>query len=173
LGGGPLLGPLLDQDGRCLRRWPIRLVSIAIGIVYCQLIVGAAMRHYGAGLAIPSFPFTNGGGELLPVSYDFYSVINFSHTRVGAGFASSVVLIACGSVLFSTQGLVRSARRWAIGCSVIVLLQVVLGILVVLHQKPRSLATVHVVLGAALLASLVVLRVSLGPHFISGRRLDG
>jgi heme A synthase len=166
-------GPLQGRDARALRLWPMRLVSISILLVYFQLIVGATMRHYGAGLAIPSFPFTGGSGELLPRSYDFYSMINFSHTRVGAGFASLVVLLGCGGVLFSVRGRLPRARKWALGCAVIVLLQVALGILVVLHQKPRSLATVHVVLGAALLASLVVLRVSLRPQFISGRRLDG
>jgi heme A synthase len=43
----------------------------------------------------------------------------------------------------------------------LVLAQIVLGILVILHQKPRTLATLHVVLGAALLASVTAMAVRL------------
>src|SRR5687768_2414082 len=41
--------------------------AIAVGLIYLQLIVGAVMRHYEAGLAIPDFP-TSYGGVLPPTS---------------------------------------------------------------------------------------------------------
>src|SRR5687767_1761706 len=43
--------------------------AIAVGLIYLQLIVGAVMRHYEAGLAIPDFP-TSYGGVLPATSAD-------------------------------------------------------------------------------------------------------
>jgi cytochrome c oxidase assembly protein subunit 15 len=42
----------------------LRLAAIAVALIYAQLIVGAVMRHYRAGLAIPDFPLSY--GRLLP-----------------------------------------------------------------------------------------------------------
>ncbi len=41
-----------------------KLSTIAVGLIYLQLVIGAVMRHYEAGLAIPDFPLSYGG--LLP-----------------------------------------------------------------------------------------------------------
>jgi len=46
-----------------------------------------------------------------------------------------------------------------------VVCQAALGIFVVIHQKPKTLATLHVVLGAGLLASLSSLLVHLHTRF--------
>jgi heme A synthase len=51
--------------------------------------------------------------------------------------------------------------RAAIRSGALVLAQIALGILVIIHQKPRTLATLHVVLGAALLASVTAMAVRL------------
>ncbi len=133
-----------------------RRVAAAGVLVYLQLILGASMRHLGAGLAIPTFPAANPEGGWLPRVHNLYTDLNFTHTRVGA-------LIVTGAVLFAVFLVLRDAPRghviWraAARSGVIVALQAALGILVVLHQKPKTLATFHVVLGAALLASLVAL----------------
>src|SRR5687767_2095288 len=42
----------------------VRLALIAVATIYLQLIAGAVMRHYQAGLAIPDLPLAY--GELLP-----------------------------------------------------------------------------------------------------------
>jgi hypothetical protein len=51
-------------------------------------------------------------------------------------------------------------------------MQASLGVLVVLHQKPKTLATMHVVLGAGLLACLAVLLVHLH-HGASSTKAGG
>src|SRR5437773_2776291 len=59
--GAPDLSNELDR--RAVRR----LIGAAIGcvvVIYAQLIVGATMRHYEAGLAIPDLPLAY--GKLLP-----------------------------------------------------------------------------------------------------------
>ena len=133
-----------------------RRVAAAGVLVYMQLILGASMRHLGAGLAIPTFPAANSEGGWLPKVHNLYTDLNFTHTRVGALIVTVAILSAVFLVL-------KRAPRWkliwraAARSGVIVVLQAALGILVVLHQKPKTLATFHVVLGAALLASLVAL----------------
>ena len=142
---------------------PSRAVWLSVGLVYMQLIFGATMRHLGAGLAIPTFPAADPSGSWFPKVHGFYTDLNFSHTRLGA------VVVAC-MVLWSVFKVTRHAApnsvvwRAAIRSGVLVLAQIALGILVILHQKPRTLATLHVVLGAALLASVTAMAVRLIPR---------
>jgi len=140
------------MTGGSAARW----VAAAGALVYLQLILGASMRHLGAGLAIPTFPAANPEGGWLPKVHNLYTDLNFSHTRIGAFIVTCAVLFAVFLVLRNAQ---RGHVIWraAARSGVIVVLQATLGILVVLHQKPKTLATFHVVLGAALLASLVAL----------------
>src|SRR5215207_7550588 len=43
------------EDVAATRRL-MKVAAVAAGLIYLQLIVGAVMRHYEAGLAIPDFP---------------------------------------------------------------------------------------------------------------------
>jgi cytochrome c oxidase assembly protein subunit 15 len=130
-----------------------RSVWAGVVAVYGQLILGASMRHLGAGLAIPTFPAADPSGSWIPQSHNLYTDLNFGHTRLGAFFVLLVVLWAAVTVLRSRFGSL-GARFWARLGGVVVCLQALLGVLVILHQKPKTLATFHVVLGAALLSAL-------------------
>ena len=114
------------------------------------------MRHLGAGLAIPSFPAANPDGGWLPKTHNLYTDLNFGHTRIGA---IAVTLIVCMAVWKALRSPSARLRMGALKSGVLVLFQACLGVLVVLHQKPKTLASLHVVLGAALLASLTALLV--------------
>ena len=139
---------------------PSKAVWISVGLVYMQLIFGATMRHLGAGLAIPTFPAADPSGSWMPKVHSFYTDLNFTHTRFGA------VVVGC-AVLWGVFKVIRYAApgstlwRAAIRSGALVLAQIALGILVIIHQKPRTLATLHVVLGAALLASVTAMAVRL------------
>lgn len=50
-------------DGNAMRRL-FKFSTIAVGLIYVQLIIGAVMRHYEAGLAIPDLPLSY--GSVLP-----------------------------------------------------------------------------------------------------------
>ena len=50
-------------------------------MIYMQILVGAAMRHTEAGLAIPDFPLMF--GHVIPDHWDPKIAIHFAH-RVGA-----------------------------------------------------------------------------------------
>ena len=73
-----------DADGAGAGR-PRRCRRIAVGarpaLIYLQIVVGATMRHTGAGLAIPDFPLVF--GQLIPPHWDAKIAIHFAH-RVGA-----------------------------------------------------------------------------------------
>ena len=114
------------------------------------------MRHLGAGLAIPTFPAANPEGGWLPKAHNLYTDLNFTHTRLGA---LAVTFIVCTAVWKTFRTPSPRLRMGALKSGVLVLLQACLGVLVVLHQKPKTLASLHVVLGAALLASLTALLV--------------
>ena len=156
LAAGPSINMAPIQTiGSGLKQW----LWLALVSVYAQLIVGASMRHLGAGLAIPSFPAANPEGGWLPKTHNLYTDLNFPHTRLGALFVAFVVCLAVFKTLRSASQNDR-LRFWAFTSGVLVLLQACLGVLVVLHQKPKTLATLHVVLGAGLLASLTALLVN-------------
>ncbi len=139
---------------------PSKAVWISVGLVYTQLIFGATMRHLGAGLAIPTFPAADPSGSWMPKVHSFYTDLNFTHTRFGAVVVGCAVLWAVFKVMrYAAPG--SMPWRAAIRSGALVLAQIALGILVIIHQKPRTLATLHVVLGAALLASVTAMAVRL------------
>src|SRR5215510_13931020 len=66
-----------------------RIAIVTAAAVYIQIIIGATMRHTGAGLAIPDFPLAF--GQLIPPHWDEKIAIHFTH-RVGALIVSLVIL---------------------------------------------------------------------------------
>src|SRR5262245_9385468 len=58
-----------------------RLATATTALVYTQILVGATMRHTGAGLAIPDFPWMF--GHLIPDHWNAGIAVHFTH-RVGA-----------------------------------------------------------------------------------------
>ena len=133
----------------------LRLARDTVASVFAQLILGAAMRHLGAGLAIPTFPQAKPGGGFLP-DLNPYAVLNFLHTRVGAFFVTLLILGLVASIFRMKPGVALLTRpAWLL--LGLLLLQVGLGMSIVWHQKPVTLTTVHVVNGAAILATSLVI----------------
>jgi cytochrome c oxidase assembly protein subunit 15 len=128
------------------------LAGITTAAVFGQLVLGALMRHMHAGLAIPDFPLAF--GRLVPPLVTPYIAVNFAH-RVGA----LVVVVAIGStavhVLRHTDD--PWVRRPALLAAALVLLQVTLGALTIWSRRAVLPTTTHLVIGAALLATCLVL----------------
>src|SRR5437588_1672488 len=59
---------------------PIGLTTLLVLAAYAQILIGATMRHLGAGLAIPDFPLSF--GRLVPQFTTLEIAVNFVH-RVG------------------------------------------------------------------------------------------
>jgi len=142
--------------------WPMAATTACL--VYGQLVLGAVMRHTGAGLAIPDFPLAL--GRVVPPLGTPEVAIHFFH-RLGA----LVVALAVGALAVRLHRLGGSARTGGLAAPVhlailLVLVQITLGALTVLSRLSVVPATAHVVTGALLLATSVVLAVRSAP----GRR---
>src|SRR5262249_51031399 len=146
------------------------LAALTAGMVYLQLILGALMRHMGAGLAIPDFPLAF--GRLLPPLETSAVVVDFLH-RLGARVGT---LCAGGTMA-------RSLCQHRAGKSVLdpgvrlgglVLLQLTLGALTIWTRRSVLPMTAHVAVGAAVLATSVVItlraaRLTAAPAAIPGQ----
>ena len=117
----------------------------AAALVYVQLILGAIMRHMGAGLAIPDFPLAM--GRLIPPLESSHVIIHFAH-RVWA-----LAVLAGVVVLWHRCRRQGSDRLQALPALVLTLslTQVFLGGLTVLSGRSVLPTTLHVANGAAIL----------------------
>lgn len=135
-----------------------RLGRIAIALVFLQLVVGATMRHLGAGLAIPTFPQATPDGGWMPKVHNAIVDLNFLHTRVGSIVVTLLLLHLGASAFRKAGGDIRIARP-ALLLGALIVAQFVLGMFVIWHVRPPLLTTLHVVNGAAVLATCVLLTV--------------
>ena len=133
---------------------PLRRLATAVTIlIYAQILVGATMRHTGAGLAIPDFPWMF--GHVIPDHWNTGIAIHFTH-RVGALLVTLGILTLfahVGSRYRDRPELMRPAAL-IVG---LVAAQVVLGALTVLSRRDPLINSVHVVCGAMVLTTALVL----------------
>jgi cytochrome c oxidase assembly protein subunit 15 len=134
------------------------LAAATTALVFGQLVLGALMRHMHAGLAIPDFPLAF--GRLVPPLVTPHIAVHFAH-RVGA--------LVTGAAVAAT--LVHALRRHAAEpllcrpawlAAGLVLLQVGLGGLTVWTRRAVLPTTTHLVVGASLLATCLVLALRAG-----------
>jgi cytochrome c oxidase assembly protein subunit 15 len=151
---------------------PAPLAAAAAAMVWVQLILGAIMRHSGAGLAVPDFPLAYGSiaPSLSPGALDAYTkalidadirlaadgpvsagqvVIHLLHRYWGV--ATSAVLLWTAHRLFWWSPSGSRHRKIGVIIAVLTVLQVTLGAATVLLRKPVDLTTAHVATGALLL----------------------
>jgi cytochrome c oxidase assembly protein subunit 15 len=136
-------------DDRVLQRTAL----ITTALVYLQILVGATMRHTEAGLAIPDFPLAF--GHLIPPEWDAKIAIHFAH-RVGAVIVAIMAVATAGHVLYH-QRAQRSLVRGAVLLLALVAVQITLGALTVLSGRQPIINSLHVVTGASVLATILVL----------------
>jgi cytochrome c oxidase assembly protein subunit 15 len=138
-------------------RWTLA----ATAAIYAQIVLGAVMRHTGAGLAIPDFPTAFGG--LLPSAADLARrgvPIHLAH-RLGA----LVVLLL---VFAAARALGRAAARspvfagFAAIWTGLVTIQVLLGALSIWSGKAPPLTVAHLAAGALCWVTGVLATVCLG-----------
>jgi heme a synthase len=132
----------------------LRMVAaVTTAAIYVQIIVGATMRHTGAGLAIPDFPWAF--GRLIPPTWSGPIAIHFAH-RLGAVIVTALVLATIGHVLYHHRSRGELRRpSWLLAA--LVAIQVTLGALTVLSGKHYIINSLHVVTGAMVLGTSLVL----------------
>lgn len=134
------------------------LAALSTGVVFLQLLLGAVMRHIGAGLAIPDFPLSF--GRTLPPQWTLPIAVHFAH-RVGALLVIAMVLWTVSRVERGHADrplLLRPARL----LGALLILQVCLGALTVWTGRMVLPTTLHVSIGAALLATCVLMALRAG-----------
>jgi cytochrome c oxidase assembly protein subunit 15 len=130
-----------------------KIAVFTTAAIYLQIVIGATMRHTDAGLAIPDFPLAF--GQLVPPHWDPKIAIHFAH-RVGALVVTLVIAATAGHVLFHHRGR-RELRRPTILLLGLLVVQITLGALTVLSGKHYIINSFHVVTGASVLATSLVL----------------
>jgi heme a synthase len=122
-------------------------------LIYTQLLVGATMRHTGAGLAIPDFPLMF--GHLIPDHWDPKIAIHFAH-RVGA-MVVTIGVIATSAHVWYHHPRRRELTSPAALLLLLVAVQITLGALTVLSRRAVWINSLHVVCGALVLTTSLVL----------------
>jgi len=136
-------------DDRVLQK----VAAITTGLVYLQILVGATMRHTDAGLAIPDFPLAF--GHLIPPNWDAKIAVHFAH-RVGALVVTLGLLATTGHVFYHHRS---RPELWRPSVLLLLLLtaQITLGALTVLSGRQYIINSLHVVTGASVLVTSLVL----------------
>jgi cytochrome c oxidase assembly protein subunit 15 len=156
-----LTSPVWTQPVRPLTEEPDRWLSLptlacltSIGF-FCQLILGAIVRHRGAGLAIPDFPTVFGG--FFPPEFTPAIAIHFAH-RLGAYTMATLAFVLSMRVLRGQPnhfGLIGLAG----GLIGLVLIQIMLGASIIWLKRPVIITSAHLAVGALCLATSVLLTV--------------
>lgn len=135
------------------RRQLLSLAPVLTVVVFIQILIGAVVRHAGAGLAIPDFPLAF--GRLVPPELSFPIGIHFLH-RLGALTVAGLTI----GVIFQAfrRGWEHRAVRFpALALGGLVGLQISLGAMVIWSQRAVLPNTLHVGIGATVLATSVLL----------------
>jgi heme a synthase len=130
-----------------------QLATTTTVVVFTQILIGATMRHTGAGLAIPDFPWMF--GHLVPDHWDPKIAVHFAH-RVGALVVTLLVISSAAYVRTHHRAQPALTRPAALVVA-LVAMQVTLGALTVLSGRDPWINSVHVVCGALVLTTSLVL----------------
>ncbi len=129
-------------------RIPLAMVAaITTSVIYLQILIGALMRHLGAGLAIPDFPLSF--GQAVPPLWNEYIAINFIH-RCGAVVVTCLVAWTVARVLGGHREEAR-LRRPALGLIILLATQICLGAITIWTRRAVFPTTAHVAIGGAVL----------------------
>jgi len=116
--------------------------------VYVQIVLGAAVRHTGAGLVCVDLPYCR--GALWPSGVHPSVHLHMAH-RAFAFIVLGLVL-ANAAAMWRAHGTIRAL---ALAGPLLVLAQIVLGVLTIVTFKDLVPVTAHLLVAALLLADLV------------------
>jgi heme a synthase len=145
-GGGP---EALPVDDAMLRR----IATTTTILIYSQILIGATMRHTGAGLAIPDFPLMF--GHIIPDHWSGPIAIHFAH-RAGALVVTAAIAGIFGYIRSHHRDRPDLTRPAGLMLG-LVAAQVTLGALTVLSQRNPWINSFHVVGGALVLTTSLVI----------------
>jgi cytochrome c oxidase assembly protein subunit 15 len=156
---------ITSRTGFTPPKWTGRTLAIC-GLIFCQLMLGATMRHEHAGLAISDFPLAYGQvwPKTDPASVAAYNLararedisakptsalyinMQMAH-RVGAVLIT-IAILAAASAMWLTPGTAPMLQRWSAVWVGLVFVQFLLGACTIWTNKAADIATAHVATGA-------------------------
>jgi cytochrome c oxidase assembly protein subunit 15 len=128
-----------------------RIGTVCCALFFLQLGIAAVMRHSFAGLAIPTFPLSTPGGNLLPAAWDFRVGIQFAHRVMACVIAVAVAVFAVA--VWRDRGSSLAMRAGASALVSLVAFQILLGALIIFTYRAVAVTTGHVLVGALTLAT--------------------
>lgn len=129
----------------------LRTISkLLLVAVFAQIVIGALMRHLGAGMAIADFPLSF--GKVIPAFTSTAITVNWAHRAWG--ILIGVAILALGPVVLRRAvGPLRGIYATLMGAVVV---QILFGAFTVWTVKSPSITSVHVMFGAFVLANALV-----------------
>lgn len=135
------------------------LSLLVLIVLYSQIVLGAAVRHWGAGLACVEIPFCGG---LWPSEAPFLVQLQMAHRWWGIVVAG--LLLYQGVYLWKQQGFRNRVGILASTMILLVGLQITLGFLTVMTALELLPVTGHLGVGALLWVNQVAIYLFLRPH---------
>jgi len=151
----PRLPPAIEHRLLSLAGWAWVLTAA----IYIQLVLGAALHHLDAGLAIPPFPLMP-EGNLLPQVHNLMVNIAFAHR-----FWAAVVVVVGVVVIGRAVGLIHMGihremfEKYVTALLVLLSIQLFLGVWVIWGMREPVAVSIHLVNGAVLLMTSFALGV--------------
>jgi heme a synthase len=134
---------------------PVGLAWALTTLVFLQILAGAVLRHFGAGLAIPDFPLSF--GRVVPSFVSQEIVMAFTHRAGGFLVAAVAILMAVRLLRYDSDHPLRALAHLLLA---VVAGQVMLGGYVIWSGKQPHITSLHVMTGAFTLALSLVLTLS-------------
>jgi len=153
------------QAGVTTPKWTGYALAVCV-LIFCQLVIGATMRHEHAGLAVPDFPlaYNQLWPKTDPASIDAYNAertqrdvasksTNAVYIQMHMGHRFTAVLVvlailAAAAAMWRAPGTAPILRHWSAAWVGLVFVQFALGALTIWTNKAADVATTHVAVGA-------------------------
>jgi cytochrome c oxidase assembly protein subunit 15 len=129
------------------------LTLVTVVALYAQMLLGAVVRHTGAGLAIPDFPLAF--GRLVPPFGSVLVLYHFAH-RIGAVMVTALVLWTAARLLRRHRGTPWLGQP-AVYLVLLLAWQIFLGAMTIWTRRAVVPTTAHVAVGALLFVLALVL----------------
>ena len=139
-------GPVDPDIAAGVRKWG----GASVVLIFVQCVLGGLVRHMDAGMACPDAPLCL--GALVPPLDNALIAVHFAHRVVGVLAVVAVVGLATWAMRADAPSSVRSWASWA---AVLTMVQVALGFVSVLTTLAVVPVSLHTLVAASLLATLV------------------
>jgi len=160
----------LDAHDSIIRDSFLQMLATGLpALVFTQILIGATVRHVGAGLAIPDFPLSF--GRVVPLEWTFAIAVHFLHRVGGAITVLAVMAIVVRLHLYHPRrsDLIHPSSLLLL----LVLTQFGLGVWTVLSGRAPIINTAHVATGALVLGAALVIGLRVNRHrFPDAKRID-